>query len=173
MKLTGPWDRGRVDRFLEDAQVPVRIGCRTPADHPWMVSLWFRWDGAVHCATSADADLVRFLAADDHVSFEISTNDPPYRGIRGRGRVSVTADEDRRLLRELLERYLGGTDNELAERLLRPDREEVHIRIEPDRIHSWDYRDRMPTGAGRGDRKRAGEDRAGEGRADEDANAGE
>ena len=161
MKLTGPWGREHVDRFLDDARIPVRVGCRTPADDPWMVSLWFRWDGAIHCATSADADLVRFLAADDHVSFEISTTDPPYRGVRGRGRASVTHDEDRRLLRELLERYLDGTDNELGERLLRPDREEVHVRIEPDRIHSWDYSGRMPTGGGQGDGGRTDDGRAG------------
>ncbi|MFC5279092.1 pyridoxamine 5'-phosphate oxidase family protein [Halorubrum rubrum] len=144
MNLTGPWDRARVDEFLADARIPVRVGCRTPAGDPWMVSLWFRWDGAIHCATGADADVVGFLAADDRVSFEISTNDPPYRGVRGRGRATVTADGEKRLLRSLLERYLGGTDNELGERLLRPGREEVHVRIEPERLHSWDFTDRMP-----------------------------
>lgn len=158
MELTGPWNRDRVDRFLNDTRVPIRVGCRTPADDPWMVSLWFQWDGTVHCATSADADLVRFLAADDHVSFEISTNDPPYRGIRGRGQASVTPDGGRRLLRELLERYLGGTDTELGEWLLRPEREEVHVRIEPDRLHSWDYSSRMSAGSGRGDEGPDGED---------------
>ncbi|GAA0528120.1 hypothetical protein SAMN04488066_11340 [Halorubrum aquaticum] len=144
MNLTGPWDRSRVDEFLADATIPIRIGCRTPADDPWMVSLWFQWDGAVHCATGADADVVDFLAADHRVSFEVSTNDPPYMGVRGRGRATTTADEDKRLLRSLLERYLGGTDNELSERLLRPDREEVHVRIEPERLHSWDFTGRMP-----------------------------
>ncbi|MWV64065.1 pyridoxamine 5'-phosphate oxidase family protein [Halorubrum sp. JWXQ-INN 858] len=144
MKLTGPWNRERIDEFLESARVPVRVGCRTPADEPWIVSLWFAWDGAVHCATGADADLVDFLAYDDRVSFEVSTNDPPYKGVRGRGQATVSPDEGMERLRSLLERYLGGTDNELGERLLRPDREEVHVRIDPDRLHSWDYTGRMP-----------------------------
>ncbi|MFC5133953.1 MULTISPECIES: pyridoxamine 5'-phosphate oxidase family protein [Haloferacaceae] len=151
MNLTGPWDRPRVDEFLADARIPVRIGCRTPAGDPWMVSLWFRWDGAIHCATGADADVVGFLESDDRVSFEISTNDPPYMGVRGRGRATVTADEDKRILRSLLERYLGGTDNELGDRLLRPDREEVHVRIDPERLHSWDFTGRMPAGPDRTD----------------------
>lgn len=145
MKITGPWDRDRVDEFLADARIPVRLGCRTPADDPWIVSLWFSWDGAVHCATSASADLVDFLAHDDHVSFEVSTNDPPYKGVRGRGHVAVSPDEDAELLRSLLERYLGGVDNEVGERLLRPDREEVHVRIDPERLHTWDYSARMPS----------------------------
>jgi nitroimidazol reductase NimA-like FMN-containing flavoprotein (pyridoxamine 5'-phosphate oxidase superfamily) len=143
MEPSGPWDRARVDEFLTDARVPVRLGCRTPADHPWIVSLWFSWDGALHCATSAEADLVDFLAHDDHVSFEVSTNDPPYKGVRGRGRATVSPDAEKELLRALLERYLGGVDNPTADRLLRPEREEVRIRIEPERLHTWDYSKRM------------------------------
>jgi len=78
MDPTGPWDRDRVDDYLSAARVPVRIGCRTPSDRPWIVSLWFAWDpdagddpdrpsGAIRCATSADADLVEFVGHDDEV----------------------------------------------------------------------------------------------------------
>ena len=160
MDPTGPWDRDRVDEFLGAARVPVRLGCRTPSDHPWIVSLWFAWDpdagagtdaetgsddpaGAIRCATSASADLVEFVEHDEEVSFDVSTNDPPYKGVRGRGRATVRPDDDKRLLRSLLTRYLGGTDNATADRLLRPDREEVEIRIEPERLHTWDYTERM------------------------------
>ncbi|TKX46125.1 MULTISPECIES: pyridoxamine 5'-phosphate oxidase family protein [unclassified Halorubrum] len=163
MDPTGPWDRDRVDEYLAAARVPVRLGCRTPSDRPWIVSLWFAWDpdagadpdgdggsgppaGAIRCATSASADLVEFVEHDDHVSFDVSTNDPPYKGVRGRGRATVVPDEDKRLLRSLLTRYLGGTDNPTAERLLRPERDEVEIRIEPERLHAWDYSERMETG---------------------------
>ncbi|KOX96995.1 pyridoxamine 5'-phosphate oxidase family protein [Halorubrum tropicale] len=163
MDPTGPWDRDRVDEYLAAARVPVRLGCRTPSDRPWIVSLWFAWDpdagadpdgdggsgppaGAIRCATSESADLVEFVEHDDHVSFDVSTNDPPYKGVRGRGRATVVPDEDKRLLRSLLTRYLGGTDNPTAERLLRPERDEVEIRIEPERLHAWDYSERMETG---------------------------
>lgn len=146
MEVSGPWNRDRVDEFLSTTRVPVRIGCRTPADAPWIVSLWYSWDGVIHCATSADAALVDFLAHDDHVSFEVSTNDAPYKGVRGRGRATVTDDDEKAMLRSLLTRYLGGTDSDLADRLLQPDREEVHIKIAPRRLHTWDYTGRMPTG---------------------------
>ncbi|RLM70674.1 pyridoxamine 5'-phosphate oxidase family protein [Halorubrum sp. Atlit-8R] len=162
MDPTGPWDRERVDEYLAAARVPVRLGCRTPSDRPWIVSLWFAWDpdagadrdgdggpeaqtGAIRCATSASADLVEFVEHDNHVSFDVSTNDPPYKGVRGRGRATVVPDEDKRLLRSLLTKYLGGTDNPTAERLLRPERDEVEIRIEPERLHAWDYSERMET----------------------------
>ncbi|WP_049967460.1 pyridoxamine 5'-phosphate oxidase family protein [Haloferax prahovense] len=143
---TGPWSRDRVDDFLADATVPIRLSCRTPTDDLWMLSLWYEWDAEateLRCATAADADVVRFLHAHDDVAFEISTNDPPYRGVRGRGTATVEPDAEKTVLRRLIVRYLGGTDSELAERLLSPERDEVMIRIRPERVHTWDYAARM------------------------------
>ncbi|WP_423999476.1 pyridoxamine 5'-phosphate oxidase family protein [Haloarcula salina] len=141
---SGPWSLAETERFLDEVTVPIRLGCRTPADRPWMLSLWYRFtDGVFECATGADAAVVEYLEYDPTVSFEVSTNVPPYRGVRGNGTVSVTTDEDKELLRDLLERYLDGTDAPIAERLLSPDREEVRLAITPDRLHTWDYSDRM------------------------------
>ncbi|QIB75823.1 pyridoxamine 5'-phosphate oxidase family protein [Halogeometricum borinquense] len=148
MKRTGHWPADEAETFLRESTVPVRLACRTPNDDLWMLSLWYEWVGGedrpeLCCATSAAADVVRFLRANDDVAFEISTNDPPYRGVRGRGTASIEPDEEKTLLRSLLERYLGGTENELGSFLLDDDREEVRIRITPTRLHSWDYSGRM------------------------------
>lgn len=144
VSVTGAWSQGEIAAFLEDQTVPLRLGCRRPGGDLWLLSLWYRYrDGTFECATAADADVVSYLAEDDSVSFEVSTNDPPYRGVRGNGAATVTADEEKAVLRALVERYLGGTESDLAQRLLAPSREEVRIRIEPDRLHSWDYSDRM------------------------------
>ncbi|WP_253738269.1 pyridoxamine 5'-phosphate oxidase family protein [Halohasta salina] len=144
MEPTGAWDRERTEAFLEGRTIPVRLACHTRADTLWMLSLWYLYrDGALWCATSASADVVDYLAGDNRVAFEISTNEPPYKGVRGNGTASVDADTDKDLLRELLERYLGGTDSPLAEQLLSPDREEVRIRIDPARIYTWDFSERM------------------------------
>ncbi|AFK19793.1 pyridoxamine 5'-phosphate oxidase family protein [Haloferax mediterranei ATCC 33500] len=143
---SGPWSRERVEEFLTMTTIPVRLSCRTPADDLWMLSLWYEWDAEqseLRCATSADADVVRFLRAYDDVAFEISTNDPPYRGVRGRGTTTVEADEQKTVLRRLIGRYLGDDDTPLAERLLSPERDEVTIRIRPTKLHTWDYASRM------------------------------
>ena len=139
------WSKAEATAYLEDATVPVRLACRTPNGGLWILSLWFRYDnGAVHCATSADADVVSYLEANPSVAFEISDNDPPYRGVRGAGEVTIEPDEGKALLRELFERYLGGTDNALADRLLAEGREEVRIRIDPTKLYTWDFSERMP-----------------------------
>ena len=142
--VTGPWTSEAVTAFLQETTVPLRLGCRRPTGDLWMLSLWYRYtdDGFV-CATSADADVVQYLEADTRVSFEVSTNEPPYRGVRGNGTASISVDEEKTVLRGLIERYLDDTESPLAERLLAPDRREVAITISPDRLHSWDYTDRM------------------------------
>ena len=144
VEFSGVWSPEEVDDFLTETTVPIRIACRTPRDDLWMLSLWYEYDdGEFRCATSANADIVDFLQSTAEVAFEVSTNDVPYRGVRGRGTASLGPDRDKKQLRTLLERYLGGTDSSLAESLLSPDLEEVRIRITPDKLYSWDFSERM------------------------------
>ncbi|WP_293028882.1 pyridoxamine 5'-phosphate oxidase family protein [Natronococcus sp.] len=148
MKVRGSRSREDIAAFLEAQTIPIRLGCRTPAGHPWMVSLWYRHreedDGwRLECATAADADVVAYLRETPEVSFEVSTNQPPYAGVRGRGEASLEPDPDKKVLRDLLERYLDGTESELARTLLDEDREEVTITIEPAVVYGWDFSGRM------------------------------
>lgn len=140
----GAWSAGEVEEFLDGADLPLRLACVTDSGRLWMVSLWFRpRDGELWCATPRAADVVGFIEGNSRVAFEVSTNRPPYRGVRGNGRATVDPDTDKALLRELIGRYLGGTDSELARTLLDENREEVRIRIDPERVASWDFTDRM------------------------------
>jgi nitroimidazol reductase NimA-like FMN-containing flavoprotein (pyridoxamine 5'-phosphate oxidase superfamily) len=141
---SGPWTREEAATFLTDSRVPIRLSCRTPGGGLWMLSLWYEYrDGALHCATAASADVVTFLDHDPGVAFEVSVNDPPYRGVRGQGEATVEPDPEKTVLRSLLQRYLGGTDSALAQQLLDKDREEVTIRIDPSHVATWDYSQRM------------------------------
>jgi len=144
VEYRGAWTASAVEEFLQDVAIPIRLATRRPDGSPWMVTLWYRYDDeSFECATSANADVVRYLRNDPAVAFDVSTNDPPYRGVRGNGRVTIAGDDDKAVLRDLIERYLGGTDSPLAERLLDEGRDEVRIRVRPRSIYSWDYRGRM------------------------------
>ncbi|QLG49339.1 pyridoxamine 5'-phosphate oxidase family protein [Natrinema halophilum] len=143
-EFRGAWTEAEVEDFLEETTVPIRIATNRPDGSLWLVALWYRYrNGVLECATGANATLVRFLRQDPEVAFDISTNDVPYRGIRGNGTVTMTTDSDKAVLRALIERYLDGTSSPLARWLLGDDREEVRIEIEPRTIYSWDYSSRM------------------------------
>lgn len=143
-EFNGAWSAEEVAAFLEEATVPIRIATRRADGTPWPVTVWYRYrDGTFESATHANATLVTLLKNDPQVGFDVSTNDVPYSGIRGAGTATVSHDGGREVLRDLANRYLGGTDSSLARRLLDADREEVLIRIDPEEIFSWDYADRM------------------------------
>lgn len=144
VEYRGAWTASAVEEFLQNVAIPIRLATRRPDGSPWMVTLWYRYeDEAFECATSANADVVRYLRDDPAVAFDVSTNHPPYRGVRGNGRATIADDGGRALLGDLLQRYLGETDSRLAERLLDEGRDEVRIRIRPRSIYSWDYTERM------------------------------
>ena len=145
--VTGDWTRERTEAFLDDQTIPVRLATHTSGGGLWMLSLWYRYcDGRLECATGANAKVVEYLREAPEVAFEISTNDVPYRGVRGAGSARIDPDQDKTVLRSLIERYLGDTDSQLANYLLSPDREEVQITIDIERAYTWDFSDRMSDG---------------------------
>ncbi|ELY44524.1 hypothetical protein [Natronorubrum sulfidifaciens] len=150
MHVRGTLSPSAITDLLEETTAPIRVACRTPQDNLWMCSLWYRLeDGAaeddwqLQCATSAGADIVSFLESEPEVAFEVSTNEPPYTGVRGRGTATVEPDPEKEALRALLERYHVGTASELARNLLSEERDEVTITIAPAVVYGWDFADRM------------------------------
>ena len=152
MHVRGSPTREELSTFLSERTIPIRLGCRTPAGHPWMLSMWYQFcetnedDSSawtLHCATEASAKVVDYLRADPALSFEVSTNRMPYAGVRGRGHATIEPDPDKETLRTLIDRYLGDADSDLAHRLLGEDRDEVTITIEPSVVYGWDFSGRM------------------------------
>lgn len=144
MTLSGPWALPRVQRHFEETVIPVRLACRTPSGWPLVLSLWYLYrDGALWCATSASAHLVRCLERDPRCGFEVARDAPPYRGVRGRGRVELQPERGVEILTALVDRYLGDRQAPLARWLLGRTDQEVALRIEPIRLSSWDYTKRM------------------------------
>jgi nitroimidazol reductase NimA-like FMN-containing flavoprotein (pyridoxamine 5'-phosphate oxidase superfamily) len=142
--VSGPWDRSRVAAWLEQARIPVRLAVLAPRG-PLVVSLWYRFDGeALWCATRDTADVVGHVRADPRVGIEVAGDLPPYRGVRGTGRVEVVAAAGIDTLDALLTRYLDARNAPLADRLRAGAADgEVALRISALRLASWDFSGRM------------------------------
>ena len=74
---------------------------------------------------------------------EIAADDPPYRGVRGRGLARLEFQPPEDILRLLIQRYLDDEESSLARWLLGRRSSEVTIRVVPSHLHSWDYTRRM------------------------------
>ena len=145
--LKGPWDRTHIDTFLQETTFPLRLACVGDDGFPRVVSVWYGYDGeCLHCVSHRSSQLVGLLERCDRVGFELAPNEPPYHGVRGQGIASLDSDADGVVLREMLNRYLGGTDSKLGNWLLSRAEDEVLITIKPLRLFSWDYRERMGSG---------------------------
>lgn len=139
---SGPWDQQRVREHLESAVIPLRLA--TAGTFPLVQSLWFTFDGAsLWCATQADSVVARRVRRSANVGFEIASDLPPYRGVRGTGTASVDMTRGPEVLAELIDRYLGDEPTPLGEWLLSRSDTEVAIRIDGLTVTSWDYSARM------------------------------
>ncbi|MDJ0851669.1 MAG: pyridoxamine 5'-phosphate oxidase family protein [Myxococcota bacterium] len=153
MRLRGPWSRDQAALFLEHARLPIRLACNTGSGFPVVASLWFVWlEESLWCATQQDAAIAGILARDPRCAFEVAGDAPPYHGVRGRAVASLHPGRGEELLRRLVARYVDDPDSPFAGWLLGRSAREVAIRLEPQRLFSWDYRARMrDTGTGGAD----------------------
>lgn len=144
MKRKGPWTGVEVERFLEQARVPIRLACNGPSGHPVLVSLWFMpLEERLWCATQRSARVAALLARDPRCAFEVAAESAPYCGVRGQGIARLDAQRGADVLRRLVERYLPDPDSGFARWLLARADREVAIAIEPRSLVAWDYRERM------------------------------
>ncbi|MDO8863326.1 pyridoxamine 5'-phosphate oxidase family protein [Haliea sp. E1-2-M8] len=142
--LKGPWSRREIEQFLEDSRFPLRLACTSRDGYPRVVSVWYAHvDGALLCVSHRKSALVKLLEQDSRVGFEVSPNAPPYHGVRGQGRVSLAPLGDHDVLETLLDRYLGQQESRVGNWLLARKDEETLITLYPERMFSWDYRQRM------------------------------
>lgn len=122
----------------------MRLAANTGSGFPVLLSLWFgRDDDDLLAAVHRDAKIVKRLTDDPRCAFEIATNDPPYRGVRGQARATLDSEGAAELLERLIIRYLGTTESKLGRFLMSRADEELIVRLRPRSIASWDYSERM------------------------------
>jgi len=144
------WQRPEIDAYLGASTIPLRIACNARRGFPSLNSMWFEYrDAKLWCATHASSAILGYLRDDNRCAFEVATNEPPYCGVRGQAKASLTRDGAGDLLQRLIARYLGDSNPSLAQWLLSRVDDEWVIRLEPTWISSWDYRGRMREAPGR------------------------
>ena len=118
----------------------MRLAANGKDGFPVVASHWFLYDsGKFYCALHDQSHMARLLSEDPSVGFEIAPEEPPYKGVRGAGRVRLTRDGALDMLETLLLRYLGSTDSQLAQWLLSRAEHEWLVEITPSRVSAWDY----------------------------------
>lgn len=124
--------------------VPLRLACLTSSGWPMIVPLWFKFlNDRFYCATQENAKIISYLKNDNRCAFEISSQNPPYRGIRGQGKTIIKKELGIEILQTVIEKYIHKKDTDLTTYLLKRKEKEVAIEITPIKIFYWDYTNRM------------------------------
>lgn len=125
--------------------VPIRLAVMD-GDCPLICSVWFLFspeESLFRCVSHGESQLIKLLRINPRVGFEIALNEPPYKGVRGKGVARLTQDGVADRLNSVILRFLGDTASGLAKWLLGRSEQEYVIEISPDWITSWDYSERM------------------------------
>lgn len=142
-KKYGSWSGAEIEAFLEKAHIPLRVSLMTK-NGMLIVPVWYEYRAGRLLSCSPESSLlVRSLRENPDIAFDLSTNELPYRGVRGRGTSHCTTAPDNAALERLLQRYLTSTDSALAEQLLGRSEAEAIIEFEIEWLTSWDFRSRM------------------------------
>jgi hypothetical protein len=133
-----------VKDYLNDTIIPLRLSGTNTSGWPFVMSLWYIYlDDKIYLATIKTAKVVKYLFNDPKCAFEIASDIPPYCGIRGHAKAKIIESRGDEILKILLNRYLGGIDNPLAQKLLSRPVPEVAIELTPIKLYQWNYSDRM------------------------------
>lgn len=146
MRITGPWDPARIEKHLAESRIPLRLACAAVSGWPLVVSLWYLpRDGKLWCASQRSSTVAEVLRKNPRCAFEVAGDEPPYRGVRGRGRARLDEGSGGEILGALLDRYAIPQESRLRRWLLSRVESEVAISIEPTWLGSWDFTRRMRT----------------------------
>ncbi len=144
VQLRGCWSSDEIVRHLETSLIPLRLAVHDSTGAPWVMSLWFVYEeGSLWCATNARSKLASYLQCQSLCGFEVAADTPPYKGIRGKGTITLVPERGGEILKCLLDRYQIGHGSSLARSLLAKIDQELAIQITPNRISSWDFTARM------------------------------
>lgn len=142
-KKYGSWSGLEIEEFFEQTRIPLRLSLMTK-NGLLIVPLWFEYNAGSFFSCSPDRSLlVTSLRDNPDVAFDLSSNDIPYRGVRGRGTAQCSIAKDKVALENLLERYLAGTNSSLANMLLGRSSPEAIIEVQLSWLTSWDFSSRM------------------------------
>ena len=142
-KTYGSWNGAEITTFLQESRIPLRVSFMTK-NGLLIVPIWFEYVAGQFIGCSpASSLLVTSLKQNPEVAFDLSTNDLPYRGLRGRALAHCSVAPNSTALEQLLVRYTGNTDNALAHALLSREQEEAIIEFQITWLTSWDFSKRM------------------------------
>jgi PPOX class probable F420-dependent enzyme len=137
--------REEAETFLE-SKLNLQIATIDEQGEPNIQPVWFYYDKNIEkliITTSKSAKKTRNLRNKPSVYFSIDDENLPYKGVKGKGIVTIVEDPDRVVTQadRISMKYLGTLDHPIAKMITDSSKkgEVVVIEISPKFFSTWDY----------------------------------
>lgn len=133
-------------KFLLDSKLNLHLGTIDPDRYPNIHPTWYIYDDTkdvILVETAKQSKKTSNLKKNDKIYFCVDDGNPPYKGIRGKGKVRISSDPETNLpiAEKIMLKYLGSIDHPMAKILLENVRNgnSVILEIKPKYYSTWDY----------------------------------
>jgi general stress protein 26 len=141
-----PMTENEVRDFLINSTKNVHISTLDEKGEPNIHPTWYYFDNnndKIYVESGKDSRKTRNLRRNNTVYYCIDDDRIPYKGVRGKGIVRVSEDVDYNLpiIKKIVIKYLGSTENPMAKAILDSikDRSAVLLEITPRFYATWDH----------------------------------
>lgn len=122
----------------------LQLGTVDEHDHPNIHPVWFLSNAnKLYIETAKNSKKLQNLRKNNIAYFCIDDENPPYKGVRGKGYVKIHDDQNFivPVAEKIIIKYTGGTDNEITTMLLGAVKEgkSVILEIQPKYYSTWDH----------------------------------
>lgn len=138
--------QAEVEKFLE-SKLNMQLATVDPQGYPVIQPVWFYYDGGLgklYTGTNKmSRKLVNLRENPSKLYFSIDDENPPYKGVKGRGEATISEDIKKNIpiIEKMNLKYLGTLDHPIAKMLMENARNgtEIVIEITPRFFSAWDF----------------------------------
>jgi len=141
-----PLSEQGVKEFLSSKVLNVHVGTVDEYGHANIHPAWYYYDSSkdkIYIETGKQSKKTGNLKRNNVIYFCIDEQNPPYRGVRGKGTVKIYDDINFNvpIAEKIHVRYLGSLENPISKSLLDMMRsgQSVVLEITPKYYSTWDY----------------------------------
>jgi general stress protein 26 len=144
-----PLTEDEVRNFLAaaDSKLNIHLGTVDVKGEPNIHPTWYYFDGTnnrFYIETSKKSMKTENLNRNNTVYYCVDDPNPPYKGVRGKGKVKIHEDDNHNIpiAEQIMVKFLGSLEHPMAKSLISNVKkgDSVILEIHPSYYSTWDYR---------------------------------
>jgi general stress protein 26 len=141
-----PLTENEINNFLRDSKLNIHISTVDRKGEPNIHPTWYYFDttnNKFYIETSKQSKKTENLNAKNIIYYCVDDPNPPYKGVKGKGKVKIHEDINHNILiaEKIMVRYLGSLAHPMATSLMTSVKngDSVILEISPNYYSTWDY----------------------------------